>query len=45
MNEYVQVILCKDGEGKVGMRVKAVNKGIFVCLVTKESPAAIGGLR
>jgi len=40
-----QVILCKDGEGKVGMRVKAVNKGIFVCLVTKESPAAIGGLR
>ena len=27
------------------MRVKAINKGIFVCLVTKESPAAIGGLR
>jgi len=40
-----QVVLCKDGEGKVGMRVKAINKGIFVCLVTKESPAAIGGLR
>jgi len=40
-----QVVLCKDGEGKVGMRVKAINKGIFVCLVTKESPAALGGLR
>ena len=39
------MILCKDGEGKVGMRVKAVNKGVFVCLVTKGSPAAIGGLR
>lgn len=40
-----QVVLCKDGEGRVGIKVKAVNKGIFVCLVTKDSPAAIGGLR
>jgi len=40
-----QVILCKDAEGKIGLRVKAVNKGVFVCLVTKGSPAAIGGLR
>jgi len=40
-----QVMLCKDGEGKVGLRVKAINKGIFVCLVTKNSPAALGGLR
>jgi len=40
-----QVVLCKDGEGKIGLKVKAVNKGIFVCLVAKESPAALGGLR
>jgi len=40
-----QVVLCKDGAGKIGLKVKAVNKGIFVCLVAKESPAALGGLR
>jgi len=40
-----QVVLCKDGDGKIGLKVKAVNKGIFVCLVAKESPAALGGLR
>jgi len=40
-----QVVLCKDGSGKIGLKVKAVNKGIFVCLVAKESPAALGGLR
>ena len=37
--------MCKDGDGRVGIKVKAVNKGIFVCLVTKDSPAAVGGLR
>merc|ERR1712157_668254 len=26
-------------------KVKAVNKGVFVCLVAKDSPAALGGLR
>ena len=40
-----KVVLCKDGDGKIGLKVKAVNKGIFVCLVAKESPAALGGLR
>lgn len=40
-----QVILCKDGQGKVGLRVRSINKGVFVCLVTKGSPAAQGGLR
>lgn len=44
-NAIREVILCKDGDGKVGMRVKAINKGIFVCLVKKNSPAALGGLR
>jgi syntenin-1 len=40
-----QVVLCKDGEGKIGLKVKSVNKGVFVCLVAKDSPAALGGLR
>lgn len=40
-----QVILCKDADSKVGLRVKSINKGIFVCLVAKGSPAAMGGLR
>jgi len=39
------VILCKDGDGKVGLRVKSIDKGVFVALVTKGSPAAMGGLR
>ncbi|EDO42095.1 predicted protein [Nematostella vectensis] len=40
-----EVILCKDNEGKLGLRVRAVNKGIFVAFVHKDSPAALGGLR
>lgn len=40
-----QVILCKDANGKVGLRVKSIDKGVFVALVTKGSPAAMGGLR
>ncbi|TRY61707.1 hypothetical protein TCAL_14971 [Tigriopus californicus] len=39
------VILCKDEQGKVGLKVKSINKGVFVCLVAKNSPAAMGGLR
>ena len=44
-NALRQVVLCKDTAGKMGLRVKAVKKGVFVCLVTKMSPAALGGLR
>ena len=39
------ITACKDGEGKLGIRVQAVNKGVFVSLVSKGSPAAISGLR
>ena len=39
------MILCKDKDGKVGLRVRAVDKGVFVALVTKGSPSAMGGLR
>lgn len=37
--------MCKDKDGKVGVRVKSINNGIFVCLVIDKSPAAIAGLR
>ncbi|XP_033330246.1 syntenin-1 isoform X2 [Megalopta genalis] len=40
-----ELILCKDKDGKVGLRVHAVNNGIFVCLVNQNSPAALAGLR
>lgn len=39
------MVLCKDGDGKVGLRVKAIDKGIFVALVARQSPAAMGGLK
>ncbi|XP_053556592.1 syntenin-2 [Bombina bombina] len=40
-----EMILCKDEHGKVGLRLKAVDKGIFVQLVQVNSPAALVGLR
>ncbi|XP_066997986.2 syntenin-1 [Anabrus simplex] len=40
-----ELTVCKDGSGKVGLRVQAINNGIFVCLVSKGSPAALAGLR
>lgn len=40
-----EVILCKDKKGKVGLRVQAINQGIFVVLVQANSPAALAGLR
>lgn len=40
-----EVTLCKDGSGKVGMCVEAINKGVFVCFVKSGSAAALGGLR
>lgn len=40
-----ELTLCKDASGKVGVRVQAISKGVFVCLVMKGSPAALAGLR
>ncbi|GBP21905.1 Syntenin-1 [Eumeta japonica] len=40
-----QVVLCKDGDGKVGVRLHSVNNGVFVCYVAAGSPAALAGLR
>lgn len=40
-----EVILCKDQDGKLGLRVQSVNKGIFVSFVHANSPASLAGLR
>ncbi|CAH0701886.1 unnamed protein product [Spodoptera exigua] len=39
------VVLCKDKDGKCGLRLHSVNNGIFVCYVAANSPAAMAGLR
>ena len=33
-----EVVCCKDGNGKIGLRVRHVNKGLFIALVHKDSP-------
>lgn len=40
-----EVILCKDEQGKIGLRLRHVNNGVFVALVQACSPAAMVGLR
>lgn len=40
-----EIVLCKDGKGKVGLRAQPINKGVFVILVQKGTPAALAGLR
>ncbi|KAI6660358.1 Syntenin-1 isoform X2 [Oopsacas minuta] len=40
-----EVILCKAADGKVGISIKDINKGVFVAYVRKGSPGAMAGLR
>ncbi|CAL9703687.1 unnamed protein product [Knipowitschia caucasica] len=40
-----EVILCKDQDGRVGLRLRAVDNGVFIQLVQANSPAALAGLR
>ncbi|XP_044279675.1 syntenin-1 [Varanus komodoensis] len=40
-----EVILCKDQDGKIGLRLKSVDNGIFIQLVQANSPASLAGLR
>lgn len=40
-----EVILCKDQDGKIGLRVKSIDNGVFIQLVQANSPAALVGLR
>ncbi|XP_023949222.1 syntenin-1 [Bicyclus anynana] len=44
-NGIRQIILCKDRDGKCGLRLHSVNNGVFVCYVAAGSPAALAGLR
>lgn len=40
-----EVILCKDQAGKMGLRLKSIDNGIFVQLVQANSPASLVGLK
>lgn len=40
-----QVILAKDGNGKLGIALAAIDKGLFVAFVWQGSAAALGGVR
>ncbi|XP_054155778.1 syntenin-1-like [Oppia nitens] len=40
-----EVVVCKDESSKIGLRVKDINKGIFVVFVQNGTPAAMVGLR
>ncbi|XP_034945779.1 syntenin-1-like isoform X2 [Chelonus insularis] len=44
-NGIRELTLSKDKDGKIGLRVHAVQNGIFVCLVSPGSPAIQSGLR
>lgn len=40
-----EVVLCKDMDGKIGLRLKAIDNGVFAQLVQANTAAALGGLR
>jgi len=40
-----EIETCKDQKDKIGLRVRAINGGVFIALVHKDSPAALSGLR
>lgn len=40
-----EVILCKDQDGKLGLRIRHVDNGLFVAFVQAGLPAALAGLR
>ncbi|KAG5282781.1 hypothetical protein AALO_G00059870 [Alosa alosa] len=40
-----EIILCKDQDKKVGLRLREIDNGIFIQLVQANSPAALAGLR
>ncbi|XP_059470610.1 syntenin-1-like isoform X2 [Neocloeon triangulifer] len=40
-----ELVLCKDADEKIGLRLRSVNNGLFVCLVSKNTPAALAGLK
>ena len=44
-NTIRPIIICKDSNGKVGLRLTSIQGGVFVVLVYASSPAAMAGLR
>lgn len=40
-----EVTLCKDHDGKTGLRLEPAGNGLFVQLVQANSPASLVGLR
>ncbi|XP_076024068.1 syntenin-2 [Genypterus blacodes] len=40
-----EIILCKNQDRKVGLRVQSIDNGVFIQLVQANSPAALAGLR
>lgn len=44
-NAIRPVVICKDSNGKVGLRLASVQGGVFVVLVYAASPAAMAGLK
>lgn len=44
-NGLRMVTICHDQKGKFGLKLKSIDTGIFVCLVTDGSPAAMVGIR
>lgn len=40
-----EVVVCKDLNGKIGLRIRHVNSGLFVAFVQSGLPAAMAGLR
>uniref|UniRef100_A0A8C5SU82 Syndecan binding protein 2 n=1 Tax=Laticauda laticaudata TaxID=8630 RepID=A0A8C5SU82_LATLA len=40
-----EIHLCKDERGKTGLKLRSIDKGLFVQLVKANSPAALAGLR
>lgn len=44
-NAIRPVVICKDSSGKVGLRLSAIQGGVFVVLIYATSPAAMAGLK
>ncbi|XP_006003224.1 syntenin-1 [Latimeria chalumnae] len=40
-----EIILCKDQDAKVGLRLRSIDNGVFIQLVQANSPASLAGLR
>lgn len=44
-NSIRPIVICKDSNGKVGIRLSSIQGGVFIVLVYAGSPAAMAGLK